>query len=55
MSKEDNLFLESLIRQTTLSPKGTVTGNKVNERNEPAYTPDMSGVDDLIDQGKKAT
>jgi hypothetical protein len=55
MSKEDNLFLESLIRQTTLSLKGTVTGNKVNEMGEPAYTQDMSDVDDLIDQGKKAT
>jgi hypothetical protein len=55
MSKEDNLFLESLIRQTTLSPKGTVTGNKVNEMDEPAYTMDMSGIDDKIDQGKTAT
>ena len=55
MSQEDRSFLESLIRQSTLNPKGTVTGNRVNERSEPAYTPDMSGVDDLIDQGKKAT
>jgi hypothetical protein len=55
MSKEDNLFLESLIRQTTLSPKGTVTGNRVNEAVEPAYTMDMSGIDDKIDQGKTAT
>jgi hypothetical protein len=46
---EDNLFLESLIRQTALTPKQSVVGEKINEA--PAYTMNWNDVDDQIDSG----
>jgi hypothetical protein len=46
---DDKLFLESLIKQTALTPKQSVVGEKINEG--PAYTMNWNDVDDQIDSG----
>lgn len=52
MSSKD-LFLESLVNQMALPPKGS-TG-QIDESPTGSYTMDFTGVDGKIDQGEKAT